>query len=281
MLMNGKTALRNIIRRIQVNPKHFKLEEIGGEEQIIELDISSSRLVEIPDGLFEGLDHLRVLILEFNDLTKLDADVFSDLISLEILDLSRNNLESLPNGLFKNNSKLEKLYLSENRLRDVDEQILSSFTNLRHLDLHRNLLGEILSKREETFPPSLQVLNLRNNHIRELRPEIFRNLRDLRELDLSNNSIQSIIMENMENLEVLRLDHNHLTSIDVNSFIKMDKLKELHLNSNELIVIPPEAFAGKPLEYLDLRENPVNIKLRRMWETHNLRDFFETLEIFG
>ena len=280
--MSGKTDLREIIRKTQVNPTHYKFEKIDGVEELVELNLFGSRMVEIPNGLFDGLRYLRSLELEFNDLRELQPTVFSDLVSLEKLNLSKNSIRELPERIFSSNKNLKKIDISENRLKKIPQDIFNNLPELRSLNLHRNNLGEFIPSNQNIFSrcDQLQVLNLRNNYIRDI-ANLLDNLKDLKELDLSHNSLKKFKIKDGRNIKILRLNSNELTSLDVKTFVLMDSLKEIYLQNNELTTIPPEVFQGKRLIYLDLRGNPLNVKIRQLWERHNLKKFFETVEIFG
>jgi len=255
---------------------------IDGVEELVELNLSGSRMVEIPDGLFNGLRYLRSLELEFNDLRELQPTIFSELVSLEKLNLSKNSIEELPEHIFSSNKKLITIDTSKNRLKKIPQNIFNNLPELRRLDIHRNNLGEFVSSNHSIFSrcDQLQVLNLRNNFIWDI-ANLLDNLKDLKELDLSNNSLKKFRMMDGINIKILRLNSNELTSLDVKTFVLMDSLKEVYLQDNELTSIPPEVFQGKRLMHLDLRGNPLNVKIRQLWEHHNLKKFFDTVEIFG
>ena len=66
-------------------------------------------LSELPDGVFNGLSGLEVLMLDYNGLTELSPDVFDGLSNLRFLNLDDNALTELPDGVFDGLASLERL----------------------------------------------------------------------------------------------------------------------------------------------------------------------------
>ena len=76
--------------------------------------MAANQLTSLDAGLFSGLNALTTLYLHENDLTSLDAGLFSGLTALTTLWLQRNQLTSLPDGLFAGLTALTSLLLFNN-----------------------------------------------------------------------------------------------------------------------------------------------------------------------
>ena len=184
--------------------------------QIVEKDITTMKR-----GDFAGLDALKILDLEGNRITKLDASVFSDLNALQYLILARNPLTAiglelvpLPNlkhvdfsacklssvsaKAFSSNHKLEAVFLAGNSLSELPEGLFSRNSSLQVIDLSRNLLKQLpvscLSDRS-----SLKSLDISQNRIERIDDHQFLNQTELRVVNLANNPI--ITLQNNETLQ--------------------------------------------------------------------------------
>lgn len=96
--------------------------------------------------MFAGLDSLRELNIEENDLTYISRNAFTSVVNLRIARFAKNAL-SLRTDLidiygfvspFHPCNFLEELYLSHNNISDMFSDWLISGVNLRKLDLSFN-----------------------------------------------------------------------------------------------------------------------------------------------
>uniref|UniRef100_UPI0035902480 toll-like receptor 13 n=1 Tax=Myxine glutinosa TaxID=7769 RepID=UPI0035902480 len=120
----------------------------------------------IPANFFNGLHFLRILYIQNNKLTALQAntlapltslqslyiseectglralsvDFFRPLAKLHYLDLSNIGLSRIQDEQFQNNTALRTLFLDKNALSFVYEGSLDSLKSLRYIDLSRNQL---------------------------------------------------------------------------------------------------------------------------------------------
>jgi len=109
---------------------------------------------------FEKLQHLTILNLAKNELTKLDPRI-QHLKNLKYLNLSNNKLPTIPSwiGKFK---KLEHLNLSNNRMTQLPEEI-AELSNLKRLNLSKNQFSELPLEIAEL--PNLEELLITGNPI--------------------------------------------------------------------------------------------------------------------
>lgn len=111
-----------------------------------------------------GLRKLRNLTMANNRIATIDANAFSDLISLHSIDLSSNALTTLPTEVFKSAAQLQRLSLSHNALVVPTGESL-----LDHIEL--------------------KELNLSGCNISDLHSQLFVNVKGLVKLDLSDNPL--------------------------------------------------------------------------------------------
>ena len=100
--------------------------------------MSDNDLTSLDAGLFSGLTALTTLWLQRNDLTSLDAGLFSGLTALTTLWLQRNDLTSLDAGLFSGLTALTTLWLQRNQLTSLPDGLFDGLTALTTLTLFSN-----------------------------------------------------------------------------------------------------------------------------------------------
>ncbi|XP_060522357.1 protein toll-like [Cylas formicarius] len=227
---------------------------------LINLDLSSNSLFEIPSGIFESLDHLEAVSFRSNNLRKLNNGCFSGAKVITKLDLSENKINNVENKVFSGLLNLTYLNLSYNSLKAIAEDTFSSNEELKVLDLSGNQdfvvskpLFSKLKMLEKLFLincgigtleghvfdhlANLDELTLSQNDLQSLPTTIFAVLGSLRTLDLSQNKLESLpskIFSTLKNLQVLSLRGNRLTKLDGDYFQELRSLKVLDLGSNQI-----------------------------------------------
>ena len=125
-------------------------------EQVIILDLSKSKLKEVPPEVFACTN-------------------------LEELYLNKNRLREIPAEI-KYLKKLKKLDVSHNKLKTIPEEI-GELTNLTHLYLNRNLIEELPYTIGRLR--NLEIFEMWDNEIIEF-PETIRELKKLQVFELRN-----------------------------------------------------------------------------------------------
>lgn len=154
------------------------------------------------------------LILNYNNIIKLDEKTFSQLKALEILLIHHNFITKLTSRTFTNNLQLYHIDLSNNEIEDINE---STFKNLR----------------------KLSILSLRFNRIKYLSQNLFKTNHELTSLRLNGNQIQYLekyLFYYTKNLLWLFLDRNRikLLPFDLLQFLKQNpKLKVFTIFGND------------------------------------------------
>jgi class 3 adenylate cyclase/GTPase SAR1 family protein len=152
------------------------------DKDAVELDLSSSKLKEIPVEVFQ-LQNLQRLDLHSNQLTELPKEI-GQLQNLQELILSYNQLTELPKEIAQLQN-LRELYLFNNQLTTLPKEI-GHLQNLQGLDLYNNQLTTL--PKEIAQLQNLKVLYLYNNQLTELSKEIAQ-LQHLSILSVDNNSL--------------------------------------------------------------------------------------------
>lgn len=222
---------------------------LEGLDQLLVLDLSRNQLTSswVNRDTFSGLVRLVVLNLAYNNIARLDALVFHDLYSLQILNLERNGIEVIAEGAFNTLSNLHALTLSHNKLFEIEAYHLRGLYVLDQLFLSKNRIQKVHSRAFENCT-NLQDLTLSGNELTDV-PESVKKLRFLKSLDLGENRISELknsSFEGLEQLYGLRLIDNALERIPRNAFSNMPSLEVLNVACNRIAVIDDGAFDNVP-----------------------------------
>ncbi|CAF1120388.1 unnamed protein product [Brachionus calyciflorus] len=171
--------------------------------------------------------NLKTLILSNNLISKLESDVFKDLISLTYLSLKNNNLSLIEPDYFDGLINLVKLDLNGCNINKIN---LGSFENLKILDLGNNKITFFSQNLS-----SLTELYLTNNPLRNLTyPMVNFKNSNLETLGISECQLKFVDFDILRNypLRFLGIAGN---SFDFNNetFIGFKYLKKVKVNLND------------------------------------------------
>lgn len=138
------------------------------------LDLSESRLGQIPEVGLGHLYNLRVLNLEFNELTALPEAAFRGLSHLKVLwltgnhyapdeldyrkmQLAGNKIEELLENQFEGLDSLQVLLLHHNKLEKLPTNVFKGLTRLRVLKLLDNPFGASVTRKHRAFASLLSA----------------------------------------------------------------------------------------------------------------------------
>ncbi len=198
------------------------------------LKLNSLRILYV--GMFQGLDNLQELNLNFNKIKSIENATFSCMSKLETLNLNSNELQILYAGTFQGLDNLQKLNLGRNDIKSIENGTFSCLKRLKKLNLE---MLELLELNAEMFNGSdnLQELNLWGCEVK-ISNNVFKYLKNLTTVNLGYTNLKEIttdLVGGLSNLENLNLASSYnLKSIDKGALSCMPKLKELDLKSNKL-----------------------------------------------
>lgn len=148
------------------------------------LDVSHNRLLYLPQGIFQGINHLRSVRLANCSLRLINAKALI-LPRLEELDLTGNHLQAIAPISLAQLPSLRSLQLADNRLEVLQRYALPS---LLLLSAPRNRL-RVLKANSFIHMQTLQVLDLAENYLEELPADVFLPLVQLEVLNLLLNPL--------------------------------------------------------------------------------------------
>ena len=225
------------------------------------LQFSANRIVHIDTHAFDTLPNLEILSLASAKLVTLQPSVFERLNKLRWLNLNYNEFKTFCLEVFKGLTNLNYLFISGNNLNMLPGRLLQNLVNLIELRLNKNRLVTLKS----TFLHGLKKLNsinLNDNTLSNLAIGLFDGLTDLVELLLKNNklvSFNSKHVQDLKSLQFLNLKSNMLTEVPNDLCQKLQSLGRLNLVDNKLLTIGKNTFNGfgKP-NYIKLNKNKLN-----------------------
>lgn len=135
---------------------------LSGLAIMIELDLSKNELKTLHAETFKETTKIRWILLNDNQLEKLEDGLFNNLPFLQKVDLSNNRIVTIGMKTFVNVPKLKTLSLDGNKLERLKIDTLGALTTLSNLDVHDNpwrcdcylqpFRNWVISKHLYTFP---------------------------------------------------------------------------------------------------------------------------------
>uniref|UniRef100_H2XJT9 LRRNT domain-containing protein n=1 Tax=Ciona intestinalis TaxID=7719 RepID=H2XJT9_CIOIN len=124
------------------------------------IDFGLNELSALPANAFRGQTKLKRLILDHNDIEKVDPACFNKLPKLLYLDISINKITKLPRRVFSRLANLKVLDLSQNSLDSVSAATFDGLRNLEALFLQNNPTLNYIPATTFTNLPRLKYLFL-------------------------------------------------------------------------------------------------------------------------
>eukprot|EP00057_Strongylocentrotus_purpuratus_P010673 XP_011665147.1 PREDICTED: toll-like receptor 13 [Strongylocentrotus purpuratus] len=107
---------------------------------LVELDLTSCRILQVASGTFANLTTLLVLRLPQNQLTSIFKDAFHGLYNLQVLQLQYNSITFIDQELFRGTNELVQLYLQNNHISTVASNTFMPSSLIR-LNIAKNPLS--------------------------------------------------------------------------------------------------------------------------------------------
>ncbi|CAG07358.1 unnamed protein product, partial [Tetraodon nigroviridis] len=218
--------------------------------------ISGNQLRYISGHALQGLQNLKVLMLQNNQLERLPDDAPWDLPNLLSLRLDANLLSEVPAWAFRGVCSLRHLWLDDNSLTEIPVAALDSLPSLQAMTLALNQITHIPDY-AFTNLSALVVLDLNYNDLQEF-PVAIRTLSKLQELGFHNNNIKTIperAFAGNPQLQTIHFYENpiQLVGKPVSSFLpKLHTCKKCSLNGATQIQEFPDLKGTSSLEILTL-----------------------------
>ncbi|KAI0984932.1 hypothetical protein GJ496_010477 [Pomphorhynchus laevis] len=212
---------------------------------IVDINLSSILLMQIPEYLYNGLIHLRTLKLHNCMIYSLTNGMLSDSTQLKEIDLSHNILNDV-NTLLQHRRHLKMLNVSRNAITSINLQTCPIIENI---DLSSNRITSIMLPLINQI--KIKYLNLSFNDLQSTDFLNFKKLSLLETLDLSHNRISSLDISGLKFAKLNRLDisYNILRNLDLTDDLIL-KLTEDSLLANNLAKV--NIYFGHVDNYLPL-----------------------------
>lgn len=226
-----------------------------GTPLLEELDLHNNIIMDIEEGSFEDLIHLKKMNLAMNSITCISQ---FNLRQLQSLNLSKNSLQSFYTSESDEEYQLKHVDLSDNKLARFP--VFPNVNNIVFLNLSMNFIrcGEETSQKEYSW---LEEDGGRNASMV--------NLLKLTHLDLSYNNIQSItedVFTTMPMLTFVNLSRNCLQSFEFGNMVKLNLLEELDLSENLIQNMSLRTGALPSLQVLHLQNNQLQVVESRTFQ---------------
>lgn len=196
------------------------------------IDAFGCSVKEVNKRNFVGLTMVSKIVLDDNEIEKIEEDSFDDLKELDYLYLDNNKIADLPSKLFDKLENLDTLYVNGNQLSKLDASLFKNNKKIALLHFNENKLTTLPSGIFDGLT-QMRQLWLKSNEIVDLPPNIFDQCASLVDIDLSRNKIKTIDTNLLSRLSALRevsFSFNPLDSIDLRIFDGNPQLTELYFN---------------------------------------------------
>nr|XP_040022009.1 toll-like receptor 18 [Gasterosteus aculeatus aculeatus]XP_040022010.1 toll-like receptor 18 [Gasterosteus aculeatus aculeatus] len=141
-------------------------------------DCTGGQLERVPWRQFPST--LEDLDLSFNELQAVHADDFHHLAQLRVLKLQYNNISHIDSEAFKNNGLLEHLDVFNNSLAEIPASALTPLLNLKVLNMSNNLYKHATLAKSFSRLVSLKVLSMGGPLVMGLKKADFQPLKNIR-----------------------------------------------------------------------------------------------------
>lgn len=200
------------------------------------LQVAGNQLTTLKKDMFLGLNYLIDADFSYNNISKIDPDVFQDSPGFITLELQGNPLAPVE-GPFLSIKSLLYLDISNCGLKNINSDFFDNVTSLNTLDLSNNPLHTL---NESIFKPltSLENIKMNNCHLTLIAPEVFEPFENLKNLELSGNffvqSEMPLVLNKLIRLEHLNLRKSGIQHLPEEMFEKNVYLRTLILSENDL-----------------------------------------------
>ncbi|RDD37223.1 G-protein coupled receptor GRL101-like protein [Trichoplax sp. H2] len=221
----------NRYRNIESAANFFTLNNYNS---VLSLNVSSNALYNIHLDALEPFAKLQSLMLQYNNLQKLDF--IRPLSQLIVLSLTSNSIKAINVKDFAKLASLKELYLDHNEIGTLNENYFMN-TKLNSLYLQHNQISDVNAVLKGL--KNIRIIYLSDNAIETLKNKSFSLYPNLRILDLSNNAVTLSDQEDLglTFLEELNLAGNEITYLNCSGLPPV--LRSLTLANNNIVKFDP------------------------------------------
>lgn len=227
--------------------------------RLVEALFQRTRIV--PTIICQTFSNAEEIYMIQSEIDTLDETSFGACTRLTRLILSYNHIHNLPANLFRSNTALTWLSLNNNEVSQINENAFTG-TQLSVIELYNNRLSSFNPSWFESVNATLEIIDAKRNLIREISSNGFSNLRNLNGIELSYNQglrIPSNTFDALSNLRALIIDDIGLRSVDAGWFRSTPAIELLSIADNRIRRLPDGVFQNLVnLDYLDLRNNSID-----------------------
>lgn len=202
------------------------------------------RTRNIPVIICQTFTNVEEIYMIRSEIGFLDGTSFAGCTQLTKLILSYNHIQNLPANLFSSNTALTWLSLSNNEVSQIHESAFTG-TQIEVIELYNNQLASFNQRWFESINATLEVIDVKRNFIRELPANAFANIRNVYGLEFSYNqglSIPSNTFDALSNLRALAVDDIGLRSISPEWFRNTRAIELLSFSDNRIRRIQDGTF---------------------------------------
>ena len=257
-MFNGLDNLKTL--HLQNNRITFvDANSLTGIPNLIQLNLGNNKITSLSIGLFDHTGGLTTLNVSSNNITTMEKNPFTALSHLTDLDMSNNNIKHISSDWFKKNDgparTLTTLRLNQNKISTIDNTTFQYTEQLQWLNLADNQLTADVIQGIFVNCTNLQTLLINSNPLQNVDEKTFAGIYSLQNLYLNSLCLESILIQNLPNLNELHLQHNFITTVTTDTFLGLNNLRILDLGYNFISDIEAMAFDNLQLTALNLTHN--------------------------
>ena len=166
-------------------------------KQLKSLSMSYNKLTSLTGKCFSN--SIQTLDLSFNNISKIDNEVFDSTVSLAVINLSHNNLSAISTFTFISMRSLTTLDLSYNNIYKIEPNSFANLNSLVKLSFSHNKLENLEEKTE--FPMGIKIFDASNNFFTDISERILAT-NSLQELYMQHNNLKSAVIREGSKLKV-------------------------------------------------------------------------------
>ncbi|KAI8439308.1 hypothetical protein MSG28_013139 [Choristoneura fumiferana] len=244
----------------------YEVIEVGKiNHNVTDLDLSDCNLTTTNLAYLRYYPNLKVLFLDSNKISQIEAGAFDSLTKLHYLQLKHNTFlgRDLPAHLFRNwhSSVSILIHFGDNNMTDTPDDLLQGL-NLYELILKNCSLREFPSFVKRPVLENMLSLDLEHNLISRLDdPNTFANNINLEVLFISNNNIDFLhadLLKPLAKIEDIYMKNNRIRIIPDGFFHNKASLSTVSLANNLIEYLPANAFLGTRLGFLSVSGNKLS-----------------------